>query len=171
MAQSIHDADLHVRGTLSSNTLTIPDATVVDADVNAAADITATKVNHRQAISYRQSGGSDVAADDQLVYIVEGTDGTIASIEAVCESVPTGGDKACQVDLKKSTGGGALATVLTGTVDFSSSDTDLVAKTGTISSASLTDGDVLQVVITVSGSTGSQADGLGVVVMIDANPL
>ncbi|MHC4715904.1 MAG: hypothetical protein ACYS5V_02965, partial [Planctomycetota bacterium] len=91
-------------------------------------------------------------------------------IEVSCLDANDGaGDKAFTVDLKKANQGTPTpATVLSAVINFTNgtySDCEVVA--GTISSASLADGDTLVVAVAVSGSTGNQGQGLCVTVNLD----
>jgi len=71
------------------------------------------------------------------------------------------------VDLQKSTGGGAFATILTGTITLDSANTIRVAEAGTLTAgAACVVGDILRVVITVGGSSGTNPQGLVVRVVM-----
>lgn len=167
MALSKIESDLFVQGTLSAQTLSVPAGTVKDADVASGAAIAAAKLEHQYAICYSQADGSDVVAAIVPVHVVRGTTATIKDVEVVCVDAPSGGNKAFAVDLKKANEGTPLpVTVLSLTIAYSSTQSDCEVEPGTISSASLADGDTLLVVVTVSGSTGTQGQGLVVTVTI-----
>jgi hypothetical protein len=166
-APSRIEGDVYVNGTLTPRVLSIPALTLVNAGVAAAAEISASKLQHRHAVQYRQSAGADVVTQTQEVYVVYGATGTVVAVDTSCSTAPTGGDKAFTVDVQKSTGGGAFATILSSTVSWSSSHTSRTIRSGTINSASLVADDILRVIITASGSTGSQGQGLVVNILLD----
>jgi len=162
------EGDLHVRGRVTSETMTIPASTITDAMVASNAAIAATKQEHRFVINYSQADGSDVVAAIVPVYVVHGTTATLISVEVVCIDAPEGGDKTFTVDLKKcNVGSPAPATVLTGVIAYAAATPDCTIKAGTFSSTSLANDDTLVVAIAVSGSTGNQGQGLIVTVTLD----
>lgn len=172
MAQSIVDGDLYVRGNLISNTQTLPAGTVTDTMVNANADIAATKLEHQFSADYWQVDGTDVAAATAPIHTVYGAAGTIVAFQAVCVDAPEGGDKKFTVDLKKaSTSSTTLATVLTAAIDYTAGTSDYTIKSATISTATLVAGETLHVVVTPSGSTGNQGQGLVVTTVLRENPV
>ena len=71
------------------------------------------------------------------------------------------------VDLKKCNQGSPTpATILSSAITYSSSQADCEVVAGTISSGTLADGDTLVVEVAVSGSTGTQGQGLVVTVTV-----
>jgi len=159
--------DVHIAGNLSVQTLTIPGGTVDDAAVKAAAGLSASKLQHQHCLTYSQADGSDVAAAIVPIYTVRGTSATIVAVEVVCVDAPSGGDKAFSVDLQKADEGTPTpATVLTGTIAYSQTQNDCEVEPGTIDSAGLVQGDTLLAVVAVSGSTGTQGQGLVVTVTV-----
>lgn len=164
------NGDLFVAGGISSVSMTLPAASVGNSQVAAGANIDATKLVHQHALHYGQDAGADVVSKTHELHIVYGTAASVASIEVVASTAPTGGDKAFTVDLQKSTAGGAFATILSSVITFNSSSVSRVKQSGTIASASLVAGDILRVIITASGSTGSQGQGLCVTVNVRENP-
>jgi hypothetical protein len=126
--------------------------------VAAAAGIAASKLVHHFPVSLSQAAGSVVASETRVVHIAKAA-GTIAYVAVVTDTAPTGGDKAFTVDVKKSTGGGAFASVLSAVVTVNSSSTSKTPQAGTVSVAAYAAGDVLEIVIAASGSTGTQGYG------------
>lgn len=128
-------------------------------------------VEHEHKLQY------STATDATTVAAVTKTLGTIHYTGEVVEvsvfpvTAPTGGDLAFTVDIKKSTGAGAFATILTGVVTVNSSSTSRTVQFATLSGTpALVRGDALQVVIAVSGSTGTQGAGVDVTIRIRENP-
>jgi hypothetical protein len=151
-----------------STEMSLPSGSVENDDVAAAADIATTKMKHRHAIPYSQADGADVASETKLVHLAY-LAGTIVAINVRVNTAPTGGDKAFTVDVKKASDAGAFATVLSSvvTVDSGSTDNTKVAATIDGNEETLTADDAIQVVITASGSTGSQGQGLIVEIIVE----
>lgn len=137
----------------------LPDGTVDNDAVVSLADIDAAKLEAETIITYSQTG--TIVAATEYVHIVRGSSGTLVALEAaITETIATGGDRTVDIDIQKSTGAGAFATVLSATIQFDSADVLRTLSAGAFSSTSLTDGDLLAIVITVAGSAGNQAEGL-----------
>lgn len=158
------EGDVHVAGALSSNTMNIPAGTVVNADVSASAAIAATKLQHQHQPNYSQETGTNVAAEEYIIHTVYGATGTIVAFEAGIVTIPSG-DRTAVVDLHKNG-----ATVLSAPITLDSGNTTLIVEGGTISSAALVDGDVLEVVVTLGGSSGTNPQGLFVSSIIREDP-
>jgi hypothetical protein len=103
-----------------------------------------------------------VAALTQLLYAVRGRTAELLDAEAFITVVASGADRTITVDIQKSTGGGAFATVMTSTIDITNATTVRTAVAGVVAAGglSLVDGDILQAVVTVAGAAGAQAQGL-----------
>jgi len=137
-------------------------AGVDNADVASSAGILATKLQHQHIIPYSQADGSAVAAAIVPIYTCRGATGTVVAFQVACVDSPSGGgDLKFTVDLKIfDADTPAPASILTGVVDYVNDTADGVVLAGTIDSASLVVGDSLMVVVAVSGSTGTQGQGL-----------
>jgi hypothetical protein len=135
---------------------------LTDAAIAAGANVNGAKVQTTQHFGEGASQIGVVAAT--TVYVLSGLgcrtlSSTILSFSAVINvTLPTGGDFV-KVDLKKSTGAGAFATVLSAVITLNSGSTLLVAQAAALSNAALTTGDQLAIVVTTSGTSGV---GLGV---------
>ncbi|MDK1103988.1 MAG: hypothetical protein QGD93_10300 [Actinomycetota bacterium] len=165
--KSRHEGSLHVTDNLSMGTLSIPSGTIVDAAVGASAAISATKMQHQHSMHYGQVDGGAVAVAISPIYTCRGATATIVAVQVVCVDAPDGGDLAFSVDLKKyDEDTPAPATVLSAPISYSSTQSDGEVEAGTVSSPSLVAGDSLLVVVAVSGSSGTQGQGLGVTVTI-----
>jgi len=153
--------------------LTAPAGSISNTAIAAGSTnnyVAASKLEHQFPIVSRQASGSDVVAVSELVHIARGP-GRLLAVEAVAETAPTGGDLTTTVDVLKSTGGGAFSSILSSTFDIDSSSADRVPELGTLTgSPTYADGDILKTVVTVSGSTGSQAAGLCVTIWAYEEP-
>ena len=159
MASRITD-DLHVEGTLTCTSLGIPSATVVDDDVAASADIAATKLEHQYIQVYAQESGTDATDESRVVHVVHGSAGSIVKFEAGSVVAATG-DSTCTVDLKKN-GNSVLSSVIT----LDNGNSAYTPEEGTVSSSSLSSGDVLEVVFDATAGTGSLPQGVFAVVVL-----
>jgi len=122
-------------------------------------------LTHMPPITYAQADGSSVVSQTMAVFTAP-ADGVIDSITVFNTVAPTGGDRQFTVDVKKSTGGGAFATVLDSVVTRNSSDADRGTETADlVADPSYVAGDSFHVVVTASGSSGTQ--GQGVLVQIN----
>lgn len=139
---------------------------IENADVGAAAGIVASKLQHQHSIHYSQADGTAVAAAIVPIYTCRGSTATIVAIEVACIDSPSGGDLKFTVDLQQFAAGDALATRLTGVIDYVNATPDGTVLAGTIDTASLVDGDSLAIVVAVAGSTGTQGEGVVVTVTV-----
>jgi hypothetical protein len=146
---------------------------VVDnAAVETSAEISANKTINRQAINYVQDDGTPVVTATTFVHLCRSA-GTIKSVEVRPMTAPTGGDLQYTVDVKKAIdGSGSFTTVLSAVVTVDNASVDETRQqAGLIATPATVDGDMLQIIITVSGSTGVQGDGVIVTINIDESGL
>lgn len=136
-----------------------PNGSVNDASIANGAGIQAQKLIHTEHCKLTQEGGTDVVDADKMDYVARYT-GLVNSVKLAVEVAPAGGDLTVTVDVLKSTGGGAFASILTAPEVVDSSNTDLVFVNVAISDTSIVAGDILKTTATVGGSTGTQAQGL-----------
>lgn len=130
----------------------------------------ASKVIHQYAVQYGQAGGSAVVAVTFPVHTFY-RDGTLIAVEVTPLVAPTGGDKAFTVDVQKGNQAGAFATVLSSLVTINNTKADRQVVAGSLSSTAMADGDTLEVIIAVSGTTGTQGLGVLVTITIQENPV
>lgn len=128
-------------------------------------------VEHEHKLQYSTAtDATTVAAVTKTLGAIHYT-GEVVEVSVWPVTAPTGGDLAYTVDIKKSTGAGAFATILTGVVTVNSSSTSRTVQFATLSGTpALVRGDALQVVIATSGSTGTQGAGVDVTIRIRENP-
>lgn len=159
MGQTIIDQDMHIRGTLSAQTLAPPAGCITDAAVAASAAIDASKLIRHQSVDVELCPlGTNVAAINKLLHIARAA-GTLMGFEVAITGAMTG-DRTVTIDLQRSTGGGAFATVLTATIGLTSATVVRTATAGTINTTAVADGDIYQIVVTLGGSSGTLAQGL-----------
>jgi hypothetical protein len=163
---------LTVTGDIMCRTISVQTASITNSMVTAGAAIEATKTRRRYYLNYTQLVGTAVVAETRGLGIIRVATGTLVAVEAaVIGAVATGGDRTVNVDVQKGNQSTAFATMLSATILFNSSSTLRAVSSGTLSVTSLADNDQLQVVVTVAGAAGAQAQGLLVTVTVDEDPI
>jgi hypothetical protein len=150
---------LLVQGQLIAAAVSLPASCVGDTQFQSgvAYALSASKQEHEYTIRYGQKTGTDVAAETQCLYIVQGASGDVQRVAAYITTVATG-DHAVTVDILKSHAGGAFTTILSTPIVLDATHTGVQA--GTITVAPYLADDVFEVVVTDTGSSGGQGQGL-----------
>jgi len=140
-------------------------------DVATGAGIAATKVEHQQSIDRQlyAEGATIVALASELLHISQAS-GTLVGFEGAITTQATGADRTVNVDLQKSTGAGAFASITTTDIEIDNTTAIRTAVAGVLSSTGLIDGDILRAVVTVAGSAGAQAEGLVITLTLREDP-
>lgn len=147
----------------------LPDNTVTSGKIPAGANISADKLQHRLVLSHQQKNGTDVISETLLLHIARAVS-TIRRVSVRPTTAPTGGDKQYTVDVQKAANGSSSWTsILSAAIVMSSADANDTLNDGTLSGATLAIDDALRIVITASGSTGSQGQGFVCVIHCDEN--
>jgi hypothetical protein len=166
----LDQTDLHIDGRLSSKYFTPPAQSIGSAAINTADPLPTAGLVHRHRVCVELFGPTTtITALTKLLAGILGT-GTLRAVEVYTTVQATGGDRTVTIDLQKSTGAGAFATVLTGTIGITNATAIRTAVPGTINTAALVDGDILQMTVAVAGAAGAQAQGLLAVLEWDENP-
>ena len=142
-----------------------------NTEIVEAAGIKASKLEHEHVEHFSQTG--TIVAATYYYGPLRGTNGRVISLEAaITEAIATDPSRTVTLDLKKSTGAGAFASILSATLQFTSSTVLRVLSTAALSSVSLVDGDMLQLTVAVAGGSGAQAQGLAIRLTVreDASP-
>ena len=140
--------------------VTMADGQITDNHIKAGADIAYSKLQHSFPLVLSQATGTAVVSETRVVHVAKGA-GALLSVEASVVTVATGADRTVTVDVKKSTGGGAFATLLSETIVLDDDSVALIPEEGTVSSTpTYADGDLIEIVVTVAGSADAQAEGL-----------
>ncbi len=166
---NIIQGDLIVQGTVSASAMQYPAASLKDSHFSAVTGdrLTAAKAVHQFPISYYQKEGAAVAAETATLHIAKGA-GTLVSVQAVITGVVPTTTDTVTIDIKKSTAGGAFATLLTGTIVLDVSSVIRTPESGTpVATPTYAAGDLIEIVVTVSGSSGQ---GLAVTAFVQENP-
>lgn len=163
------DEDIHINGHLSVESVTLPDGSITDDEVSVGAEIASTKLVHRHKSTYSDSSATTAAAQTRCM-VGMWHDGYLHAFEVGVHTLMSAGggdDRTVTFDLQDSTG----ASVLLAPVTINKTKSAKTLYSGTIVTETLEDGDTLWLVVTVGGSTGTQATGLFAVVTYDENPV
>ena len=134
-----------------------PDESVPSAAIEGP--ISAAKLEGEYSFTLSQPG--TVVAETQYLRAVRGAAATVVALEAaITEAIATGVDRAVTIDLLRSTGGGAFASILSAPLVLDNSSTLRALSSAAFASAGLVDGDILMLTVAVSGVAGAQAEGL-----------
>lgn len=156
--------DVLIGGNLSMGTIQVSPEAVSDQHVKGAANIAETKLQHRVVVRYAQAGGTNIADGQEIVYTMQ-AGGTIAAVQAFIETPPTGDGNETTVDVHKSTGAGAFATVLSDVITFAQDTNDAYSVSAAdIASAAVADGDTLKIIIDAAATNPGQ--GICVIIVI-----
>lgn len=152
---------------LSAAQFTAPENSIGNNAVNAGDPLDADKVQHNRSLNVELAeGAAAIVAINKLLFVAR-SDCTILEFTGTIVVQATGGDRTVSIDLQKSTGGGAFATICTTPVQITNATTILVPVAAVLASATLVAGDLLRAVVTVAGAAGNQAKGLLINLSID----
>lgn len=159
--------DLIVGGNFSANAMTIPAGAVADSQVAANAKIASSKLIGPRTIS-RELNGPTTTVTSQTTWIttIKGASGTLIDINAFI-AVAAVGAATVTIDLQKSTGGGAFATVLSSTISITNATVVRTATAGTITTPGIVAGDILELIVTATAGGGTLPQGLTVTLRYD----
>ena len=163
-AQSTHNGDLVITGTLIPRTLNLPSGCVQSDDIQAGAGIEATKLEHRFRPALSQAHGSAGTSERRVVHQVIGATGKINSVRAQLSVAPVGA--ATHSIQAKKNGTNILSPALV----LDNANTvfiDEVAAGFTAGGDELVNGDVIEVDVTATAGGGTLGQGLHVVLDLD----
>jgi hypothetical protein len=168
--KTFHD-QVHAGAVSFSGSVNLPDGAVGNTQIKLDATnlVDADKLEHRRALAQKSPIGSDVAALDEIVHIFDAA-AVIEDVSVVCETAPAGGDKKAVIDVQIYTS--SWASILSGGAqDVDSSYSDNTRQVLTLSGTpTAVAGNLLRITRTVSGSTGSHAQGMTTVVKYTEAP-
>lgn len=160
---TVIQGDVIVNGRLRPQRITLPDESINNAVIASDARVEATKLQHQHCLSYQQAGGTDVVTATVLLHLAKG-DGELVDLSVRPITAPSGGDKQYTVDIQKAADGSSSWTSLLDAaveVSVSESSADNTAQQAVLASSPSYDAtDAIRVVVTASGSTGSQGQGV-----------
>ena len=161
------DGDLQVRGSVACTSLISGSASITDAMIAAAGGgnfISPSKLKPRVPLGFWQVDGAVSTGEARVFAAYAG--GSIVQVAISLDTVPTSTDTV-SVDVLRSTGGGAYATILSAPYVLNNTSTARTVYLATISSPAFVAGDLIKVTYTV---TGTSAQDLLVCIHGDVNP-
>lgn len=142
-------------------TIEWPSNSIKDTMCSSSMNLSASKHVRHQSIDVELYGPTTaIAAVTKWIHIVRGSTGTLVGFEAAIAVLASDVSRTVTVDLHKSTGGGSFSTILSATIGFTTSSTVRTPVPAVFSNAAIVDGDILAIVVTVAGGSGTQATGL-----------
>lgn len=163
------DQNWYFAGTIGATNIAYPKNQIANEAIKALAGIEATKVVHQHAIKYVQPGGVNVAAATVPLHTFRSS-AEIVAAEVVPIVAPNGGDSAYTVDVQKGNQSTPFASVLGAPIGVGDAQADREVVTGSVTTTAAADGDTLQAVVAVSGTTGTQGQGFILTVWVRENP-
>lgn len=149
------DENSEFRGQAKFWDLKANDACIEDKHVAADAAIGAAKLQHQHRATYAQESATTAAAGrDEVIHVVKGETGTLKTFTAGCV-VASLLDAIISVDLHKNG-----ASVLDAPIAIDLNDAAYAIVAGTIQTAPVVVGDVLEVVVTVAAGGGTLGKGV-----------
>jgi hypothetical protein len=137
----------------------IPGGNITNAEVSDTAAIAASKLVHHFIARHSQGVGTAVVTSTEVIHVAKAA-GTVAALRIGVVTAPTGGNKQFTVDVKKSTGAGAFTSILSAAYAVDNTKANLTTYSGVIGTATYAAGDIFEIVVTASGSTGTQGWGV-----------
>lgn len=159
MAASTLKGDYVFTGTVTIAALNAPASSITSSQISGVID--ADKLERRQSVRYSQLNGANNVAARTVVKIMSAA-GTLLSVQCRNTTAASGTDKTT-VDVKKNG-----SSILTAPIDLNLAAGTAVQSSSSFTSAALADGDVLEVVLTLTGANVGQ--GVAVQVDLDENP-
>jgi hypothetical protein len=137
----------------------LPINSLGDSEHKSTDPLGVTKTRHQHQQMFGQDPGTAVVAKTHIVHAARGA-GTVKDFSAFM-TVANGAASTVTVDIQKSTGGGAFATILTGSEVFLASGTPRVIQVFDLDPTKVdyVAGDIFIAVVTVAG--GAVGQGLG----------
>jgi len=166
------NGDVIVAGRLSPSALDVPPNSLNDSSWSTSPSnrLTANKIIQQFPRSHSQAAATDATTETRIIHVAKGA-GTVAQCAAAVLVAPATGNKQITIDLQKSTGGAAFATMLNAPVTIAAAQAALTQYQATLApTPTYAAGDILAVVITASGSTGTQAQGAIAEAVLQENP-
>jgi hypothetical protein len=158
-----YGGDIYADGNVGCKTLTVSTASITNAMVVASAAISASKLESPVRKKHAYDIATEASAQTVVLHTARGA-GTIVAFEVGCLVAPDtekgSSGKYATIDLQKSTGAGAFASILTATIEINSTNAVRTMQAGSLSTATIVDGDILALVITAAGSAGNNAKGI-----------
>lgn len=139
---------------------------------NVSKRVQAMKLIHQHKVPLQLfDPATAIAAKTQDFFAGFGATGTLVALMAWIEVLADDATRITSVDLKKSTAGGAYASILSAPISITTSTTVRVPVLATIATPAYVANDLFQLVVTVAGAGGTtQAKGLTLQAILREDP-
>jgi len=162
MSTNTIQGNLYVNGNMACKTFTPPAGSVGDSAIPSGANLDADKLQHRWRPELTQLHGTAATAERRIVHTVKGATATIKSMLTTL-SVIASGDRTVTIDLYKNG-----SSILTAPYVINSSNAAYSEESPLgFTSTSLVQGDKLEIVQALGGSTGNYPQGVSTVLDVD----
>lgn len=165
----------HFPDRISFADIGLPAEVVDNTAIAADAALEASKLQHQHILRYSQLSGTEVVQETHILRICEGT-GVVNSVETVAAIIPTADLDFYTIMVRKipiadrTTPVDCLSAVITYNntiaVAVSATYAILTGELAVLADRSFVDGDIIDVVVTVTDNGGTNAKGVGVNVKI-----
>lgn len=152
MASTV-EGDLVVRGSLRANKFAVPSESVGNTQFNPADPLAATKQDHQYVKGFAQPHGTAAVAERRAIHVAHAP-GQVVDI-TVGVVVANIGGATITIDLRNND-----TTILSTPLVLDNTNAAFTSIPGTLSATSLSAGDVLEIVVTVSVGGGTLGQGL-----------
>jgi hypothetical protein len=167
--------DVNIQGVITCTQISPNQACIGDGQINAssAQPINGSKVQHENP---GITGGVQLFGPTTTVATVTQTlgmaiNGGVVQLFKCWIEVAAVGAATVTLDLQKSTGGGAYATILTGLITLNNATVIRIAASGTLTGgATYVAGDILRTVVTATAGGGTLPQGLTLILQTKENP-
>lgn len=151
-------------------TISLPPESLGDNHWSAASgdQLSLRKQRHVHRLVLPLSDGLDVGAITKIVHAAKAK-GKIIAVNVTPNVAPIGA-YVWTADVKKSTAGGAFASILVTTEDVDSNSVDRTPQAVALAVTTYGDDDVFQIVVTISGASGTKGQGGCIVLWLDEEP-
>lgn len=168
---TIFQGDVQVNGTISASAMDLPPTCVRSSNFSAASTdrLEAAKAVHQFPVTRSQKNGTDAVTETVTLHIAKGA-GTLVSFQIVADAVPAGGDKTVTIDFQKRNSGAWTSLLNAALVLDSSKSANTVYTAVLVATPTYAAGDLLRIVITAAGSTGTQAQGVCATAFVQEHP-
>lgn len=170
MALTIIDSNLQVNGQLSCTRFNPPSGSIDNAAIAAGSVgnfIDRAKLQHQVRMTVSQTTGDAIQPTQQFYQLL--TQGGSIRLYASVDTLASATTNGVTIDLHRSTGG-AYSSVLSSPITIVSTSVAKTAYSAGFSVTTGSSGDLFKVVITTTGSAGTQAKGLCAVAVLYEEP-
>lgn len=171
MAELRHSGDAVITGTLTVGSIVPGAGDISNSHIAAAAAIDRSKLIHEHRPPYAQPD-ANVVAERMVIHTVRGPSNAVVKefgallATQIPDTAPGSSGRTATIDLLKNG-----SSILTATIQLDSTNTLRTIELGTLTAgATLAQGDVLEVNVTIGGSVGTNPKGLFVSTVIEEKP-